>query len=123
MAPSQHGENGDDRPAGRPLPEGESFYTPGAGPLRQAVERRSALPLVWLHQAPRWILPVALGLVLIAGLMVPGPVGALLLVVLSLFFAWLAFLAWPSITAGQRLLRMVAVAVLLALALGQLGAF
>ncbi|CAM3721099.1 hypothetical protein GCM10009799_17790 [Nocardiopsis rhodophaea] len=109
--------------APRPLPPGESFFTPDASPLRQEIERRSAVPLVWLHTAPRWILPVAMAGVFVAGLLLAGLLGALLLALLAGFFAWLAFLAWPGLRGGERAMRAVVVATLLALGLLQSGLF
>ncbi|MDA2802993.1 DUF6703 family protein [Nocardiopsis suaedae] len=103
------------RRAGRPLPTGDSFFTPGAGPLRRRVEQVSAVPLVWLHQAPRWILPVAMAAVFITGLLLPGPLGGALLVALAAFIGWLAFLAWPNLRSGERLMRVVVVAGLAAM--------
>lgn len=105
----------------RPLPEGASFYTPDASPLRRAVERRSAVPLVLLHNAPRWVLPVAMVGVFFAGLLLSGVTGALLLAVLAAFFGWLAFLAWPRLRLPERIMRCVVVATLLGLGTVQSG--
>lgn len=99
------------------------FYTPGAGGFRHAVERRSAVPLVWLHQAPRWILPAAMAGVLLGGLLLEGIPGAALLVLLAVFIGWLAFLAWPALSTGQRTLRCAALVVLVGLALARVGLF
>ncbi|KIH98520.1 hypothetical protein LP52_12495 [Streptomonospora alba] len=109
--------------ASRPLPPGDTLYTPGAGPLRRDIERRSAVPLVWLHNAPNLLLPAVVGAVLIAGLVVAGVVGAVLLALLAAFFGWLAFLAWPRLRGGERAMRVVAVGVLLGLGLLQSGQF
>ncbi|WP_408648553.1 DUF6703 family protein [Streptomonospora mangrovi] len=110
-------------PRSRPLPAGDSFYTPGAGRLRREVERRSAVPLVWLHNAPRLLLPATMAVVLIAGLVLPGVAGALLLALLAAFFGWLAFLAWPRLRGGERAMRVGVVAVLLVLGVLQSGLF
>nr|WP_052809787.1 DUF6703 family protein [Streptomonospora alba] len=105
------------------MPPGDTLYTPGAGPLRRDIERRSAVPLVWLHNAPNLLLPAVVGAVLIAGLVVAGVVGAVLLALLAAFFGWLAFLAWPRLRGGERAMRVVAVGVLLGLGLLQSGQF
>ncbi|GAA4888358.1 DUF6703 family protein [Streptomonospora salina] len=109
--------------ASRPLPQGDTFYTPGAGRVRREIERRSAVALVWLHNAPGLLLPATVGAVLIAGLVVSGVIGAALLVLLAAFFGWLAFLAWPRLRSGERAMRVVAVGVLLGLGLLQSGVF
>lgn len=107
----------------RPLPPGETLYTPGAGALRHSIERRSALPLVWLHQTPGWFLPLVLAALLLGGLLVSGPLGAVLLALLAAVIGWLAFLAWPRLERGHRTVRCVAVTVLAVLAVTQTGLF
>lgn len=104
----------------RPLPKGETMFTPGASPARQAVERRSAAPLALLYQLPRWALPIGLAVVLIAGLAVGGVIGAVLLLALAVFLAWLAYLSWPSLGGQARVLRVAAGLVLLAIAVVRL---
>lgn len=119
MAPPEHE---DERPRSgkeRPLPRGDSLFTPGAGRLRREVERRSAVPLVWLHQRPRWIPPVVLGALFIAGLMAPGWLGALCLLLVAVFFLWLAFLTWPSLNRQQRVPRVLMLLVVLVLAVAR----
>jgi hypothetical protein len=100
---------------GRPLPRGDSFYTPGAGETRRWIERASARPLVLLHQLPRWLVPIVLVGMLVAGLTVPG-VGAAALVVIAAFLGWLSALSWPALTPNARLLRLAAIAGVLVLA-------
>ena len=104
------------RRRGRPLPQGTSLYTPGASPARRATERRSAKALIYLHQMPRAAAPLLLVAFLIAGVALRGPVGAVALCVVAAVLAWLAALSWPRLAAGGRLGRVLAVAVVLALA-------
>lgn len=104
----------------RPLPKGEAMFTPGASPARQAVERRSAAPLALLYQLPRWVLPIGLATLLIAGLALGGVAGAVIILVLTVFLGWLAYLSWPSLRGQARLLRVSAGVVLVALAVAQL---
>ncbi|RNL86246.1 hypothetical protein EFW17_06285 [Halostreptopolyspora alba] len=105
------------------MPKGDTFYTPSATRLRHEIERRSAAPLVWLHNSPRWLLPAAMALVFVGGLALSGVAGAALLTLLAAFFGWLAYLAWPNLRQGERAMRVVAVSVLLALGLLQSGVF
>lgn len=100
----------------RPLPRGSSLYTPGASPARQATERRSARPLIYLYQLPAWVAPLVLVALLIAGLAVRGPVGAVALCGVAAVLAWLASVSWPRAPIAGRLGRVLAVAVMLALA-------
>ena len=100
----------------RPLPKGTSLYTQGASATRQAAERRSARPLLYLHQLPTWVPPLVLVVFLIAGLAVRGPAGAVALCVVAAVLAWLAALSWPRLSSAGRFGRIAAVAVMLAIA-------
>jgi hypothetical protein len=123
MASPEHEDERRRPDRGRPLPLGDSLFTPGAGRWRRKVERRSAVPLVWLHQRPRWIPPVVLGVLFIAGLMAPGPLGALCLLLVAVFFLWLAYLTWPSLTRQQQVPRVLMMLVVLVLAAARLLGF
>jgi uncharacterized protein DUF6703 len=103
-------------PGRRPLPKGETFFTPDASAMRRAIERRSAALLVFLHQLPRWLLPLTLLAALIAGFTVHGWIGAAALALVALFLGWFSYLSWPTLTANARLLRVIAIAAVLALA-------
>jgi hypothetical protein len=83
---------------------------------RQAIEQRSAAPLLWLHQLPAWLLPLlAVGL-LVAGLAIGGLGGAIALAGLAVVLGWLAALSWPRLSAPGRLLRVMSVGCVLLLA-------
>lgn len=103
----------------RPLPRGDSFYTPGASDARRRLERSSARLLVHLHQMPPWAPAVLMAVLLVVGLAVPGWGGAAALVVVAAFLGWLAALSWPRLSPGMRLLRLAAVAGVLAVAVIQ----
>ena len=103
----------------RPLPRGDSLYTPGASDARSRMERSSAKPLVWLHQQPVWFPPLVVALLLVVGLAVPGWLGAAALVLVAGFLGWLAALSWPQTSTGGRLLRVAAVVGVLAVAVIQ----
>jgi hypothetical protein len=113
------GQGPQQRGKGKPLPRGDSLYTPGASDARRRMERSSARPLVWLHQQPVWLAPVVVALLLVVGLAVPGWVGAAALVLVAAFLGWLAALSWPQTSTGGRLLRTAAVAGVLVVAVIQ----
>jgi hypothetical protein len=100
----------------RPLPKGASLYTPDASPARQAAERRSAKPLLYLYQLPTWVPPLVLVVFLIAGLAARGPAGAAALCVVAAVLAWLGAMSWPRLSSSGRFGRIVVVAAVLALA-------
>src|SRR5437867_12592668 len=86
---------GGQRPRGTASVPADRPGTPGAGETRQAVERFSARPLVFLHRLPRWILLLAALALLITGFAVPGLIGAAALLLVAIFLGWLAYLSWP----------------------------
>ena len=96
----------------RPLPKGSTLFTPNASPARQATERRSARPLLYLHQLPTWVLPVVLAVLLVVGLAVKGPGGAVALCAVAAVLGWLASVSWPRLTSRSRAGRMLVIAVL-----------
>lgn len=106
-------------PRRRPLPGGETLFTPGASELRQAVERHAAAPLLYLYQLPRWVVPAALLVVLVAGFAITGWGGAAALLLLAAVLGAFAYLSWPNLAGRGRLLRVAAVAVLIVLAVAQ----
>lgn len=101
----------------RPLPKGDTLFTPDASPSRQALEHRSATSLLWLHQLPRWLLPALVAGLLVVGFAVGGAGGAVALGGLAVVLGWLAAVSWPRLSAQGRLLRVVVVVAVVAIAL------
>ena len=87
--------------------------------FRRRVEQRSALVLARLGQLPTWTPLVVVLALTVAGLLVRGPVGALLLAVLAVLLGWLAYLGWPALTPTGRLARVLALALVVAAAAWQ----
>jgi hypothetical protein len=109
------------QPRRRPLPKGETFYTPGATGMRREIERRSAAPLVFLHGLPKWVLPLALLAALIAGFAVPGFAGGAALAVVAVILGWFGYLSWPTLATPTRVLRCATIAAVLAIAVVQVA--
>jgi hypothetical protein len=85
--------------------------------IRQSIERLSLRPAAYLRALPRWLPPVVIAALFIGGLAVGGWGGAIMLLVVTVFLAWLAVLSWPALQPPTRVLRVLAVAVLLALSI------
>ena len=107
------------QPRRRPLPKGETLYTPDATGLRRWIERRSAAPIVFLHGLPKWVLPLALLAALIVGFAVPGLAGGVTLAVVAVILGWFGYLSWPMLATPARLLRCATIAAVLAIAVVQ----
>lgn len=96
-----------------------ALLTPGGSPVRHEIERRSASFLMLLHQGPRWVLPVVMAALLLAGFAAPGWLGAAALCALAAALAWLAYLSWPALPIPARLVRFAAIAALALAAAGR----
>ncbi|WP_083958370.1 DUF6703 family protein [Herbidospora mongoliensis] len=107
----------------RPLPPGEQFFTPGATGLRKTVETRAAPLLVFFYQLPKVILPIVLVVFLLIGFAVTDWRGGLATLPVIAFVGGLAYLSWPSLGTGGRLLRLAVVAFLVAVAVTRFGGF
>ena len=82
--------------------------------LRTAVAERSRGPIVWLSHQPQFVMPVVILVLIIVGLYAPVVVAAVALVVVLTFICWLAYLSWPVLSGGQRLIRILMVVVITA---------
>jgi hypothetical protein len=87
--------------------------------VRQSVERASLKPAAYLHHLPRWLPAALVAVAFVGGLAVRGWAGAALLFVVAAFLAWLATMSWPALGAQGRVMRVLALATLIALAVWQ----
>lgn len=83
---------------------------------KSALRRQSAVFLVYVHQMPRWVPLIVLPALLIAGLAVSGPGGAIALVLLALI-VWFLFMSTPARNPAHRLIRVLVPLVIVAVAL------
>ena len=75
--------------------------------FRRTVEQRSGPLLVFLSQQPKLLVPVVSVVLLIAGLALPGVLGAVCLLLLALLVGWLSYLSWPVVVGPARAVRLV----------------
>lgn len=80
---------------------------------------RSQVLLARLHALPRLTIPAAVLILTVVGLLAPPVIGVLCLLILALFLGWLAALAWPRLDSAGRLLRALAVGLLVGAAIGR----
>ncbi len=83
--------------------------------IRQSIERLSLRPTAYLRALPRWLPPAVIAALFVGGLAVRGWGGAVMLLLVTAFLAWLAVLSWPALQPQTRLLRVAALAALLVL--------
>jgi hypothetical protein len=98
---------------------GERPRPSGSG--REHLERRSAGLLARLGTLPRWLVVGAVVAITVAGLLVPGVVGGVLLAVVAGLLGWLVALTWPVVGLAGRVIRVLLVAVVLAVAVAKVA--
>jgi hypothetical protein len=86
---------------------------------KSAIRRHSAVFLVYVHQLPRWVPLIVLPALLVAGLAIPGVIGAVALILLALM-VWFLFMAAPARNPAHRALRLAVPLVLVAVAIVKL---
>lgn len=86
-------------------------------PDRQRFEDVSRGPLLALNRVPKPLILILMAAFLIGGLLLPGPIGAVMLVLLGLFLLWLLALSWPVIPGTSRVLRLATVGLVFGAAL------
>jgi len=92
---------------------------PAQPSVRASVVRGTRPLLVRLHALPRPVVPLVTVLLVAVGVLAPPAVGVVALAVVALFVAWIAYLSWPVVTAGGRVLRLAMVALVVLLALSR----
>jgi hypothetical protein len=92
-----------------------------SSPLRQRITKVSYPYVAKLHAAPKLTLPGITLVLALVGVFAPVPVGVPALVLLALLLGWLAFLSWPVVTQGPRLLRIFSILVILLFAVSRIA--
>ena len=88
--------------------------------LRPSIERAS-LPLITrLSQLPRAVPFLIMLALLVAGVMIAGPVGFLLMGLAATFVGWILYLSWPRLSGSERIMRLAVFLLAVALAVVQL---
>jgi hypothetical protein len=73
--------------------------------LRPSIERAS-LPLVTkLNGLPRVVPFLLLLALLVASVVIAGPVGFILMALAAVFVGWILYLSWPRLTSSERVMR------------------
>jgi hypothetical protein len=103
----------------RRLPDRATPAAARPGGLRVAVERRSAVLLLFLRRLPSWLPALVLAGLLVAGLALRSPAGAAALCVVAVFVGWLGYLSWPRLGSAGRAGRIAVIACILGLAVVQ----
>lgn len=88
--------------------------------LRSSVERAS-LPLITrLSHLPRAVPFLVMLALLVAGVVISGRAGFVLMAVAAAFVGWILFLSWPRLTGSERIMRFAVLLLAVALSVVQL---
>jgi hypothetical protein len=88
--------------------------------MRRNIERAS-LPLITrLGSLPRAVPFLLLVALLIAGVLIQGPAGFVLMGLGALFVGWILYLSWPRLTGSERIMRSAVVLLAVAMAVTRL---
>ncbi|WP_238384685.1 DUF6703 family protein [Segeticoccus rhizosphaerae] len=88
--------------------------------MRTSIERASLPALTRLSSLPRVVPFLSMLVLLVAGALVGGPIGFVLMGLATLAVAWLLYLSWPRLTSSERMMRGAVVLLAAALAVVQL---
>ena len=88
--------------------------------LRPSIERAS-LPLITrLSKLPRAVPFLLLLAVLVAGVVISGPFGFVLMGLAAAFVGWILYLSWPRLSGSERIMRFAVLLLAVVLAVVQL---
>ena len=88
--------------------------------LRESFERISLPALTYLNGLPRFVPFLGILVLTFAGILLPSPAW-LLLVVVILVLAWILALAWPRLSAPEKLMRVAVIAIMVAVLVTQVA--
>jgi hypothetical protein len=88
--------------------------------LRRSIERASLPVITRLGSVPRALPFLLLLALLIAGVVIQGPVGFVLMGLGAAFVAWILYLSWPRLTGSERMMRSAVLMLAVAMAVIQL---
>jgi len=89
--------------------------------LRPSIERASLPLMTRLSSLPRLVPFLILLVLLVAGVVVSGPVGFFLMGLAAVFVGWILYLSWPRLTSSERVMRSAVLLLAVAMAVTQLS--
>jgi sterol desaturase/sphingolipid hydroxylase (fatty acid hydroxylase superfamily) len=88
--------------------------------VRQRIDHASLPLMTRLSRLPKFVPFAILLTLLIAGVLIHGPVGFVLMGLAALFVAWVLYLSWPVLNGSERIMRVAVLLLAVALAVVQL---
>ena len=88
--------------------------------MRSSIERASLPAITRLSGLPRAVPFLLLLVLLVAGVVIAGPVGFALMGGAAAFVGWILYLSWPRLSGSERIMRSAVLLLAVALAVVQL---
>jgi hypothetical protein len=88
--------------------------------VRQRIDQASLPLMTRLSRLPRLVPFLLLMTVLVAGVVISGPVGFALMGLGAAFVGWVLYLSWPRLTGSERIMRLAVLLLAVSLAVVQL---
>jgi hypothetical protein len=88
--------------------------------VRSRIDHASLPLMTALTRLPRLVPFLSLLVLLVAGVLISGTVGFTLMALAAAFLAWILYLAWPRLTGSERIMRLAALFLAVAMAVIQL---
>jgi hypothetical protein len=83
---------------------------------RKQIEDLSRPTLVKLSTMPKLVVPLGTLVLVVLGLFAPLPIALPALALVFVFFVWIAYLSWPVVSTGGKVLRGVMLGLVVAMA-------
>jgi len=88
--------------------------------LRSRIDHASLPLMTKLSRLPRLVPFVLLLTLLVAGVVISGSTGFVLMAVAAAFVGWVLYLSWPRLTGSERIMRLAVLLLAVAMAVVQL---
>lgn len=87
---------------------------------RKQIEDVSRPTLIKLSSMPKAVVPLATLVLVSLGMLAPLPIALPALALVAFFFCWIAYLSWPVVSTGGKVLRGLMLGLLVAMAVSRL---
>lgn len=88
--------------------------------MRRRIDHASLPLMTRLSRLPRLVPFVILLALLMAGLLIGGVTGFILMALGAIFIAWVLYLSWPQLSGSERIMRLAVLVLAVAMAVTRL---
>lgn len=88
--------------------------------MRHRIDHASLPLMTKLSRLPRLVPFLILLALLVAGVLISGQVGFVLMGLAAIFVAWVLYLSWPRLSGSERIMRLAVLLLAVAMAVVQL---